>query len=1021
MPVNKLRPPVIAGTIPAFTDGKISVPFSMNRSVGLEDFDGFVLKIKTPQGKDVQTIQTDVLNSDLKKKICQEGIVTFATKESKNLDINKSNELVLEAKLLDFNKLVLSLYYKFQLAYYKGNNDDIVIGYYSTIAVGKYTSIPKISINTLQKYPNKNNAEYSYTCVYSQKNDINDSTMNNVYRNIDSEVQIGANTYYTNETPSDEYKSVIIGNTLNYTYTKINQISETSGYKTTYKGTYVAQRDNTEKLYSSQLFLYDENGFIVYQSDEILHNTLTDENEYEATETFVVNKELDENSIYLLSWKVTTCNNLTYESDKYRIVNKKKLDNGFQGDITATLNRDNGYIDIDLKSKNNMPETGHYVILRHASNNFGVWNEMFRFNLEQEVPTRHVWKDLTVEQGIEYTYAIQQYIIDEDDPKQTPKFYTQRKESNKVVADFDDMFLFDGDKQLKLKYNPKVASFKKTLLEAKIDTIGSKYPFVYRNATVDYKEFSISGLISYLSDEEEFFTKGLYEILNLKRDGTPTTQDLSIYGTPTTSLTSKNIYTEREFKLAVLDWLNNGKPKLFRSATEGNYIVRLLNTSMSPTDSVGRMLHTVSSTAYEINKNTYETLLEYNIINFDVFKRKQINISTIDLIDLPLTSSSTELGKYKIEKKFNDTIESFEFTGIKPGTKIIINDDPNNVDLGRTIIIGPTGTYRGDYNISKFSIEFAELITGTFTYQYWGNFLSFNDLISDINLKEYPCVQYFSKYGKNYGEDLIEYLENVKETIVDIYNINIKKKEEKNLIDILPLEKIGVDKRTAFDTWAVNDVLQALVKLTQEESKKEQENEVALNEETEEKFTFDDQYIYYTELKSTGLGNKVYYYYNGEDYKALNATYIDDIGEYVITDDTPFYFEINNNKNYLQNSGGRIFRNRDLSIETFKLGFGVFAEFSYLSREIVYLVENNIQEVKDAFATYKNNVDSFLINLDKDVRNTVEGNYLAFLGSVTEALKRDIKAKNISDLDNTYDGRKAKKLIAALGEGGETK
>lgn len=1016
MPVNKLRPPVIAGTIPAFTDGKISVPFSMNRSVGLADFDGFVLKIKTPQGKDVQTIQTSVLTSDLKKKICQEGIVTFAAKEIKELD---SNDLVLETEL-DFNKLVLSLYYKFQLAYYKqytkstqnGRENYIVTGYYSTIAVGKYTSIPKISINTLQKYPNKNNAEYSYTCVYSQKNDINDfkiedifneneiseNTTNGimVYRNKDSEIQVGANRYYN--TASNNrfiYNPKYIGNTINYEYTEINNITN-GRYETKYKGTFVLQRDNTEKLYSSQLFLYDENGSIVYQSDEILHNTLTDENEYEATETFFVNKELDENSIYLLSWKITTCNNLTYESDKYRIVNKKKLDNGFQGDITATLNRDNGYIDIDLKSKNNMPETGHYVILRHASNNFGVWNEMFRFNLEQEVPTRHVWKDLTVEQGVEYIYAIQQYIIDEDDPKQIPKFYTQRKESNKVVADFDDMFLFDGDKQLKLKYNPKIASFKKTLLEAKTDTIGSKYPFIYRNATVDYKEFSISGLISYLSDEEEFFTKGLYEILNLKRDNTPTSQDLSTYGTPTTSLTSKNVYTEREFKLAVLDWLNNGKPKLFRSATEGNYIVRLLNTSMSPIDSVGRMLHTVSSTAYEINQNTYETLLEYNIINFDIFKRKQINISAINLIDLPQIVSS-EPTKYKAEKKLEDTIEGFEFTGIKPGTKITINDDPKNINSKRTIIIGPTGAYKGDYNISQFSIESAELITGTFTYQYWGNFLSFNDLISDINLKEYPCVQYFSKYGENYGEDLIEYFENIKETIVDIYNINIKKKEEKNIIDILPLD--NVDRRIALDSWTIVDVLNKL--------------------RTSKNFNFEDQYIYYTELKSTGLGNKVYYYYDGEDYKALNAVYDNDIKEYIVTDDTPFYFEINGNRNYLQNSEGRIFKDKDIFIETFKLGFGVFVEFSYLSRELIYLIET-IQDVSEAFTTYKNNVDRFLIDLNKDYRNTAEENYFVFLGSVTEALKQDIKSKNISDLDNTYDGRKAKRLINALEEeGGE--
>jgi hypothetical protein len=74
-----------------------------------------------------------------------------------------------------------------------------------------------------------------------------------------------------------------------------------------------------------------------------------------------------------------------------------------------------------------------------------------------------------------------------------------------ILADFEYAYLFDGDRQLKIKYNPKVSSFKNTLLESKIDTIGSKHPFIFRNGNVNYKEFPISGLISYLSDENNLF------------------------------------------------------------------------------------------------------------------------------------------------------------------------------------------------------------------------------------------------------------------------------------------------------------------------------------------------------------------------------------------------------------------------------------------------------------------------------------------------------------------------------------
>jgi hypothetical protein len=58
--------------------------------------------------------------------------------------------------------------------------------------------------------------------------------------------------------------------------------------------------------------------------------------------------------------------------------------------------------------------------------------------------------------------------------------------------------------------------------------------------------------------------------------------------------------------LDALAWLNNGKPKLFRSAAEGNYIVRLMNVSLTPNDTLGRMLHTFNCQACEVADYTFE-------------------------------------------------------------------------------------------------------------------------------------------------------------------------------------------------------------------------------------------------------------------------------------------------------------------------------------------------------------------------------------------------------------------------------
>jgi hypothetical protein len=63
-----------------------------------------------------------------------------------------------------------------------------------------------------------------------------------------------------------------------------------------------------------------------------------------------------------------------------------------------------------------------------------------------------------------------------------------------------------------------------------------------------------------------------------------------------------------------LNWLNNGSIKLFKSSTEGNYLVRLFNVSLSPEEKVGRMLHSFSAVAYEIDKISPETLEQYGLL-----------------------------------------------------------------------------------------------------------------------------------------------------------------------------------------------------------------------------------------------------------------------------------------------------------------------------------------------------------------------------------------------------------------------
>ena len=133
---------------------------------------------------------------------------------------------------------------------------------------------------------------------------------------------------------------------------------------------------------------------------------------------------------------------------------------------------------------------------------------------------------------------------------------------------------------------------------AKQDTIGARYPTIFRNGYTDYAEFPINSLVSLQSDDENLFTT--LELID-------------------TNLSDYNIAQERKFREEVEKFLNNGKPKLFKSPTEGNFIVGLMNISFSPNATLGRMLYSVSATAYEIAENNLS-----NLINLGIYSKQKL-------------------------------------------------------------------------------------------------------------------------------------------------------------------------------------------------------------------------------------------------------------------------------------------------------------------------------------------------------------------------------------------------------------
>ena len=180
--MGKLYPPEIGSTLPAFyskiikektIDGAeiktnkivIRIPFIMNKTVAEFQIKGFNLRVKNISNSATDTFVNILNTKDSKTWNLKEGWVEFFI----NLDDKQFSQ--------DWqNNLYIGSYYKMQLAYI---NQDDTIGYYSSVGVAKYTTIPTVYIENLLEKENNINQNV-YIGVYSQE-DINGDPSEKVY------------------------------------------------------------------------------------------------------------------------------------------------------------------------------------------------------------------------------------------------------------------------------------------------------------------------------------------------------------------------------------------------------------------------------------------------------------------------------------------------------------------------------------------------------------------------------------------------------------------------------------------------------------------------------------------------------------------------------------------------------------------------------------------------------------------------------------------------------------------------
>ena len=358
-----------------------------------------------------------------------------------------------------------------------------------------------------------------------------------------------------------------------------------------------ADKEEKDSLKLYRIKLYDSNNQLLRESGDIYTSDYSNINEI----NYYIGYELIAGQSYYFTIEYET-NTLYKDIVRYSIRCVEGSTYDLKTSISAIQDEENGRVKIKISRSENEAYFSGQVIIKRASSkdNFKVWEDLYAENYQDVKKINLIWNDYTVECGVWYQYAVQG--VDSTGLRLSMKKYPK-----KILAIFEDIFLVSDNKQIKIKYNPNINSFKRTLSESKTDTLGSQFPFIRRNGNVNYIQFSLGGLIASTMDEDGLFINKKDEYGSLNSKYNQYNEENYI------PFNSIDFIWEKTFRDKIVDFLYDGKPKLFRSPTEGNILIRLMDINFSPNQTLGRQIWSFSATAFEVDKNTLENLIKYNI------------------------------------------------------------------------------------------------------------------------------------------------------------------------------------------------------------------------------------------------------------------------------------------------------------------------------------------------------------------------------------------------------------------------
>lgn len=601
--------------------------------------------------------------------------------------------------------------------------------------------------------------------------------------------------------------------------------------------------EDTQTVFNSSLievvggvnFAQDQNEYLknyrirVYETDsnELIEDSgdiYTDE--YGVNElNYTIQQEFEDGVTYTLEVTYETNNSYT-QSVKHKFL----IIQGGMGDLDVTIRaipeNKNGRMRVYITSNSNEPFLGNFTIRRTSSESgFHKWEDIKTVVYESNEKINYSFYDVTVQSGIWYKYCVQKR--DANGGRGT----IVRTEKPSMCV-FEDIFLTKGNRQLKVQLNSSVTDFKYNVMESQQQTIGSKYPFIKRNGKNYFRTFNLSGLISFFVDENDWYDPHFVSIQEYSKNGSLfsyqteentefdlakadgsnwyfdtdigqlkqfTSREEALYNN---SDEIKALYEEynqnnkinyyqdyiyeRAFRQKVYDFLYKNDVKLFRSTTEGNILVKLMNIGFQPMESLGRMVYSFSATAVQIDEPTIVNFDKYEIqtigtynpqIGYEYQVLGQIQTEKIDRKTNIITKYLNEKYRNYTGEGYINTVKYLKYLKIEiTSPPSLLNENFSGYEIeigtnsgaGHTTMILPSKMIRRNSkkqsapNTNKFSIDYVgffelkEPNTAITYLAFSSSYAVTIDYIAVLEEKEDNSelvnkVSYFNKVGQLYG------------------------------------------------------------------------------------------------------------------------------------------------------------------------------------------------------------------------------------------------------------------------------